>query len=261
MKLTCAATVLGLALLGCSSETPVWSESTNEIGLDVTRLEDGLIEGKLVTQVGSVDFRSVMLEEGVFQISFQRDGRQFGSLVDWNLHTVDLQAPDGFQLTTDDRFVITALSSAVEEQIGKDMGVVDNLFRQSTAWGSHPEGALILTQIVSDSTRSWTTLCSAGACSCTPSRSFCESGSGQDNGHTEASHPSSTHCRTLYFGKCEGHNPCQSRCGGGCYSIGTSAWTQDCGNHDTCEHYHTSDCGGEWTSAADDFSFAPNCSC
>ena len=261
MKLTCAATLLGMALVGCSTEQPIYTESTNEIGLDVTRMEDGLIEGRLTTQVGSVEFRSVMLQDGVFQISFQRDQRQFGSLVDWNTHTVDMQAPEGFKLTTDDRFVITALSTAVEEQIGKDVGAADNLFRQATVWGSHPEGDLIIKQIVSDSTRGWTSLCGSGACGCTPSRSFCESGSGQDNGHTEGSHAGSTNCRTLSFGTCEGHNPCQARCGAGCTAVGTSAYTVDCGNHDTCEHYHTGDCGGEFSSASDDFSFAGNCSC
>lgn len=258
--------ILAVAFLfGCSStEVPQNAATTNELGLEVTRLDDGHVAGRLTTSLGTVQFTSELIGDKLYEVQFDRGRGAFGSVVDWNQYTADFAAPADFAMTEDDRFIITALATSVEEELGKDNPLLDNLFRQASLWGAHPVGPMILTTIVADAARSWTTLCSAGACSCTPYRTFYHSGSGCDNGHTcgtNCNHAGTTFSDGNYFGTCEGHNPCFARCGAGCYSVGTSAWTQDCGNHDICEHRHTSDCGGELSSASDDFTFAPNCGC
>ena len=252
------AIVFAALLAGCQEPTT----STNELGLKVTTLEEGKVAGTMTTNVGSVDF---VVEEpfvGQFEVRFDRGHGQFGTSVDWNAQVADFAWPDGMKMTDDDRFVLTALSLAVENELGKDTRVADNLFRQSALWGAHPAGEIILKPIVGDPTRSWTTLCSAGACNGSPpSRGFTHSGGSTERNAPCGSHASTNKTFTRPFGKADGINPCQSRCGAGCNGVGTSAWTQDCGNHDICEYWHTSDCGGELTSASDDFSLAPNCGC
>jgi hypothetical protein len=150
----------------------------------------------------------------------------------------------------------------VENEVGKDSLVTDNLFRQASLWGANPAGNVLLKHIVADPTRSWTTLCSAGACnSSPPSRGFTHSGGATERNAPCGNHPSTEKTYSRPFGRADTINPCLSRCGAGCNGVGTSAWTQDCGNHDICEYWHTSDCGGELSAASDDFSFAPNCGC
>jgi hypothetical protein len=256
--------VCGLFLvMACADDREV-DQTTNELGLEVTRLDDAHIEGRLTTSLGAVSFTAEAISDKLFEVQLDRGRGAFGSVVDWNQYTAEFAAPPDFAMTEDDRFIITALATAIEEEIGKQSPVTDNLFRQASLWGAHPVGAMILKTVVADAERGWTSLCSAGACSCTPSRTFYHSGAGCDNGHvcgSNCSHAGTTLGNSLYFGYCEGHNPCHARCGAGCYSVGTSAYTQDCGNHDACEHRHTSDCGSELSSASDDFTFAGNCSC
>ncbi len=255
MKLAVVAMLLTMvgACAGQDAGTP------NELGLQLTTYEDGHVEGTLVTTAGSVEFNSLEIQAGVFQVSLVRDSRQLITTVDTNQLTADVQAADDFQITRDDRFVLTALATSVEQELGKELKVTDNLFRVSTLWGEHPEGALLTRRIEADPERGWTTLCYA-ACSY-GYRTFYHSGNGNDHGHTHGNHSGSTWGEYIKFGRQDGHNPCNSRCGSGCSGVGTSAWTQDCGNHDRCEHCHTSACGGEWNSASDDFLFAGNCAC
>ena len=163
-------------------------------------------------------------------------------------------------VTDDDRFVMTALSLAVEDEVGKTRSSTDNLFRQASLWGAHPLGEVILQPIAAEVTAG--RRCAARA-RVTAARRAALHHSG---GATERNAPCGNHAehrQGLYpcFGKADPINPCMSRCGAGCNGVGTSAWTQDCGNHDICEYWHTSDCGGELSSASDDFSFAPNCGC
>lgn len=54
------------------------------------------------------------------------------------------------QVTDDDRFVLTALASAMEAEVGKDTHVADNLFRQASLWGAHPTGDVVLKPITGD---------------------------------------------------------------------------------------------------------------
>lgn len=249
-------TIALVTAFGCAAAGP--TETPNELGLSLTTFDDGRLEGTLVTSAGAVDFTAIEVEEGLFDIEMVREGRTFGSVVNWTDYEVDLQANEDFQITQDDRFVITALASTIEEEVGKDSAVADNLFRQATLWGSHPTGELITRHIEADPERGWTTLCYAA---CTSGyRNFYHSGSGNDHGHTHGSH-SWTMREYIKFGRYDSHNPCNSRCGPGCTGWYSSAWTQDCGNHDRCEHAHTGGCSGEWWSASDDFSFAGNCRC
>lgn len=245
----------------CAACQDANTTTTNELGLKLTTLEDGRVAGKLTTDIGSVDFLVEQGQAGQVEVRFDRGQGQFGTSLDLDTRSADFAWPEGMQVTDDDRFILTALSLAVENEIGKDTRVTDNLFRQASLWGAHPAGDVILKPIVA-SERGWSTLCSAGACNSTaPSRSFSHSGSGIERDNPCGSHASSTKSHTRKFGKADNINPCQARCGASCSGVGTSTYTVDCGNHDICEHWHTGDCGGEFTSASDDFSFAPNCSC
>jgi hypothetical protein len=149
----------------------------------------------------------------------------------------------GFAITGDDRFLLKALSSALENDIGNEMQASDNLIRQANLWGHHPEGAVTMTEVVGDTSRGWTRLCGVSASTFT---------------HDASSHGAQS--EWLACGPTERSNPCRDRCGPGCTSWGSSAWTRDCGNHDRCEQQHSSgSCTDEFGSASDDFSFAGNC--
>lgn len=253
------ALVSAFLLAACQDAGPT---TTNEVGLKLTRFEDGHVTGRMVTTAGTVDFAVAESSPGVVDVRFDRGHGQFGSTVDWNTRTADFAWPEGMQVTDDDRFVLTALSLAVENELGKDSRATDNLFRQAGLWGAHPTGEVALQPIVADEERGWTTLCSAGACNgSAPSRTFTHSGGGTERGASCGSHAGTNKSHTRRFGKADGTNPCQSRCGASCSGVGTSTYTVDCGNHDICEYWHTSDCGGEFSSASDDFTFAGNCSC
>ena len=245
-------------LAGCQEPTT----STNELGLKLTALDEGHVAGRMTTNVGSVDFVVEEPQPGQVEVRFDRGRGQFGTSVDWNAQTADFAWPDGMQVNDDDRFILTALALAVENEVGKDTLVTDNLFRQSALWGAHPIGDVILKPIVADGERGWTKLCSAGACtSGAHYRNFSHSGGSTERGAPCGSHSSTTKTYSRRFGKTDPTNPCLSRCGPGCSGVGTSAWTQDCGNHDICEYWHTSGCGGELSSASDDYTLSANCSC
>ena len=53
-------------------------------------------------------------------------------------------------VTDDDRFVLTALATAVEAEVGKDTIVTDNLVRQASLWGAHPTGEIVLQPITGE---------------------------------------------------------------------------------------------------------------
>ena len=148
-----------LLVAGCSDTDGGVTESTNELGLQVSRFDDTHLTGRMTTSLGAVDFTAETSADGVYEVQLDRGRGAFGSVVDWNSHTADFAAPSDFAMTEDDRFIITALASAVEEEIGKDTPLADNLFRQASLWGAHPVGAMILETIVADTERSWTTLC------------------------------------------------------------------------------------------------------
>ncbi len=233
---------LTIALLfaaGCTTETP----STNDVGITYRTVEDGLVSGTFVTAYGSVEFTSVVTSDGVVDVTFDRGAGEFGSRVDWTNLTNDLVAADDFAVTTDDRFILKALASTLEADLDKAAPASDNLIRQATLWGHHPEGALLNRHIVGDAERGWTKLCNVTAYT--------------------FSHDASSHglqSEYLSAGRYETANPCRDRCGPGCSGVGTSAWTKDCGNHDRCEQLHTSsNCADEFGSASDDFTFAGNC--
>jgi hypothetical protein len=260
MRNTNPVGLAALFLVACAGQEP--STSSNELGLAINQLDDSHVAGRMTTMVGSVDFVATETVEGEFEIRFDRGNGQFGTSVNWNDQTADFAWPSGMQITDDDRFVLGALSLAIEAEVGKTTRVTDNLFRQSALWGAHPVGEIVLAPIVGDPARGYTVLCSAGACnSSPPSRSFSHSGGGTERSAPCGSHAGTTKSHSRPFGKADGINPCNARCGAGCGAVGTSTYTQDCGNHDICEYWHTSDCGGELTSASDDYTLAPNCSC
>lgn len=233
---------IGLSLLflvGCTTT----DATTNDVGITYTSVQDDLVAGTFNTAYGSVEFKSQVLADGVVDVTFDRGAGVFGSHVNWTTLTDDLTYPEGFAITNDDRFIIKALASSLENDIGNTMPASDNLIRQANVWGHHPEGAVAMKQIVADPERGWTKLCNV-------------------NNYT-FSHDASSHglqSEYLACGRNEKSNPCRDRCGAGCSGVGTSAWTVDCGNHDRCEQLHaSSDCMDEFASASDDFSFAGNC--
>jgi hypothetical protein len=256
----CLGTVSLLVAAACAGQEG--TTTTNDLGLKISQLDDSHIAGTMTTMAGSVDFAVTQDKEqpGQFEIRFDRGQGQFGTSVDLTAQTADFAWPEGMLLTDDDRFVLTALAAAIENDLGKETGVTDNLFRNASLWGAHPVGAIILKPIVGDPERGWTKLCSYGACS-SGSRSFSHSGGSTERSAPCGSHAGTTKSHTRTFGRNDTINPCMARCGAGCYSVGTSAWTQDCGNHDICEYWHTSDCGGELSSASDDYVLAANCGC
>ena len=239
MRVTLASMlVLAAACAGEDSAPP------NEVGLSYTTVQDGLVEGTFVTAYGTLTFRSAVVADGIVDVTFDRGHGTFGSHVDWGKLTDDLQYPAGFKVTTDDRFLLKALSSAVENDLGVGSVASDNLIRQANLWGHHPEGDVINAHIAADPERSWTTLCRVSA---------------YTFNHDAWNH--GQQYEYLAAGINETSNPCRDRCGPGCTAVwGTSAWTKDCGNHDRCEQLHSStSCMDEFTYASDDFSFAPNC--
>jgi hypothetical protein len=228
-----------LVLAGCAGEA-----APNAVGLTYTTVQDDLVAGTFHTAYGDLAFTSRVVSDGVVDVTFDRGHGAFGSHVDWSKLTNDLQFQPGFKVTTDDRFLLKALSTAVESDL-VDAGVAsENLVRQANLWGHHPEGDIIQPHIVADSQRGWTTLCNV--------RAYTFNHDAWNHGQQY---------EYLGAGLGETANPCRDRCGPGCTAWwGTSAWTQDCGNHDRCEQMHNSvSCTDEFTFASDDFTFAPNC--
>lgn len=232
--------LLAIAVLGgCAGE-----QATNEVGITYRTVGDSLVDGTFVTAYGSVEFKSEVTADGVVDVTFDRGLGTFGSHVDWTTLTNDLVYPPDFAITSDDRFLLKALSTAIENDLGNAMPSTDNLIRQTNVWGHHPEGAVTTTRIVGDGERGWTRLCNV---------------SNYTFKHDATSHGMVS--EYLACGRYERANPCRDRCGPGCSGVGTSAWTADCGNHDRCEETHSSSsCMDEFASASDDFSFASNCS-
>jgi len=227
-------------VVGCADE----AETTNEIGITYQTVTDDRVEGTFRTQYGTLDFKSVVVADGVVDVSFVRGDSRFGSHVNWETLTNELQFADGFEVTTDDKFLMLALTTALEADIGNQTPASDNLIRQSILWGHHPEGAIVQATIVADAARGWTKLCNVSA---------------YTFNHDAWSH--GQQYEYLAAGINERANPCRDRCGPGCTAWwGTSAWTKDCGDHDRCEQEHSSfNCGDEFSRASDDYSFAGNC--
>jgi hypothetical protein len=195
-----------------------------------------------------VSFASRLRADNVFEVRFDLGAGAFGTDVDWNTYIADPRAPEGWTMTAADRVRMGELARAIEEQIGNADPVSDNLVRQVNLWARHPQGKLVLTQIVADRVRGWTSLCNR-----TGYRTF------------NWTWGSTAKSEYLKYGPGETSNPCRARCGGGCTAAwGTSAWTVDCGRHDRCEQYGgagaNSQCNDELASASDDFTFAGNCS-
>lgn len=251
-KLFALAALATLALsVGCAGTPDDGATSGHQLGLNLTQVSDTVVVGTFTTAHGDVSFRSTANADGA-HVEFERAGRVLATDVDFAKFTIDLTAPEGAEITKEDRFVLRALSTVLEEgAIDRGTRASDQLVRQSILWGAHPEGKVVTKHVQADPKRSWTTLCSAGACSSAANyRTFCHDGYGCDT------------CNSLRFGKYESNNPCRSRCGPSCISVGTSAWTVDCGRHDRCEQHHSSVwCQDEWNSASDDFTFAGNCGC
>ncbi|UQA61643.1 hypothetical protein [Polyangium aurulentum] len=239
--------VAGVFAIGCGGQ--VSEEESNkaaEGGLSLTRVSDTEVVGTFTTLDGEVSFSSVLVSEDVVDVKLDRGDRVLSSHVDWSKFENDLSitGTGAAVVTAEDRRILQALTVAVEEEIGESTRVSDNLVRQSNLWGSHPEGPLAIRHITADEARGWTTLCNG-----TSYRNFAHDG----GGHALQS-------EYLKYGPAETTNPCRARCGPGCYAVGTSAWTVDCGAHDRCEQHHGSTaCSDEFSSASDDYTFAGNC--
>jgi hypothetical protein len=235
-----AALVLSTTI-GCADDPQ--SAGSADVGITYRTVQADRVEGVFKTAYGEVDFTSVVVAEGVIDVSFTRAETTFGSHVDWNVLKNDLRYQPGFAITEDDRFLMKALASALENDIGNTMTSSDNLIRQANLWGHHPEGVVTMTEVVGDPERGWTRLCGVG--------------------HSTFKHDASSHglqSEYLACGPSEKSNPCRDRCGPGCTSWGSSAWTTDCGEHDRCEQLHShGSCTDEFGAASDDFSFARNC--
>lgn len=135
-------------------------------------------------------------------------------------------------------------------------GVADKVYRVASLYAKHPVGMPVeARQIVREGElRDWSSLCweyYTGSwytgtfdyeCSC--SWGFCNQ-CGGSWGST--------------VGGWNYNNGCFALCGAGC--DGSSDYTRDCGNHDACVNAGKSSyqCSDEWSSASDDYMFAPNC--
>jgi len=218
--------------------------AAGESRLVLSRVSDTEVAGSFSTPEGAVSFSSVLVSDDLVDVKLDIGGRVLGSHVDWAKLENNLSISDRSEVTATDRSILTALTIALETELGKATKVSDNLARQAALWGAHPEGELSISLIVADQARSWTTLCNG-----TSYRNFA---------HDTGSH--ALQSEYLKYGPGETTNPCRARCGPGCYAVGTSAWTVDCGEHDRCEQLHGSGCGDEFNSASDDYTFAGNCS-
>ena len=233
--------VLLMVAVGCQAGTETGALRLEQADAEGVRGSWTAPDGRTVT------FSSRVRSADVFEARFDLGGGVFGTDVDWNTYVADPRAPEGWTMTAADRVRMGELARALEEQVGNGDPVSDNLVRQANLWARHPEGKLVLTQIVADRVRGWTTLCNG-----TSYRTF------------NWTWGSTSKSEYLKYGPGETANPCRGRCGAGCNGVGTSAWTVDCGRHDRCEQYGgsgvNSQCNDEFVSASDDYSFAGNCS-
>jgi hypothetical protein len=241
---TTMMTLGALMLAGCMGEATDGQNGV-EVGISYKSVADNAVSGTFTTAYGTVEFQSIVSSDGVVDVTFDRGNGVFGSRVDWNTLTADLKFGEGFKITEDDRFLLSALATTLENELGRSTIAADNLFRQATLWGVQAVGVVPTTHIVADGARGWTTLC--GRSSYTLNH--------DGHGHAMINEglavgPSAPNCR--------------ARCGAGCTAIwGGSAWTKDCGSHDRCEQHGgggiNGSCSNELSWASDDYAFAPNC--
>ncbi len=248
--LLAAALVAITGCAGATSDPAPTTESAEGLGLEVTEMSDARVQGSFKTAHGDVRFISE-ITDNVLHVTFDRGRTVMRSDYAFATMTNDMTMTPGTEVNAEDRFLMIALATIVENELGRDGKALDGLFRHATLWGSHPAGKLVRPHFVVDPNRSWTKLCSVGACS-SGSRTFYHDGIGHGWSGWY-----------LGFGKYSGTN-CRARCGAGCASVGTSAWTQDCGNHDHCESHHSdfgASCSDQFASASDDYVAAANCGC
>jgi hypothetical protein len=197
--------------------------------------------------MGELAFSSTREADAVVRVelSFPGNNRVLTFVVDRANLVAEAIYPELMAITYADRFALRMLSVAISKYIGNDTLEADVLLRASRLWGEHPLTRIRVRQITASKERDWTDICGTT--------------------WTYLSHDAWYHNMVTEW-RNVGPNAvdCHGRCGPGCDAWwGTSAWTVDCGEHDRCVHHdggnYGPDCGDEWNSASDDFSFAPNC--
>ncbi len=236
---------IGAVLLaGCTGDANEGQQGL-EVGITYKSVADNEVAGTFTTAYGTVEFKSIVTSDGVVDVSFNRGAGEFGSHVNWNTLEADLKFVDGLKITDDDRFLLSALSSSLENELDRKNIAADNLIRQATLWGVQVVGTSPKTHIVADGARGWTRVCGWSSANLS------------HDGHGHG---------LITEGLAVGPNAynCRARCGAGCTAIwGGSAWTIDCGAHDRCEQHGgggiNGSCTDELGSASDDYTFAANC--
>lgn len=217
-----------------------------EAGLVYER-QPGRVAGILRTALGDLAFSSTQEGEAVVRVEFglPGEGGTLAYVVDRANLVAEASYPENMAITYVDRFVLRMLPLAMARYISNETLEADVLLRASRMWGEHPLSRIRIKQVAASKERDWTDICGT---------------EWTWLGHDAWNHSFIWEWRNVGPWAVD----CHGRCGPGCDAWwGTSAWTVDCGEHDRCVHHdganYGPDCGDEWNSASDDFSFAPNC--
>lgn len=278
-----------IAVLAAACSGNVTSETVGT--LTVTEAE-GEVSGVYELDGEVLTFRSVVLD-GIVEAQVELHGMILDAVVDpeGGVSSIDGFAEAGgeTQLVDEDRLMLAAFYQSLNEYWpGNGLSTEATLLRRlASIWSQHPSSLELTRTVMGEEGRGYTMLCSyahcgtwSGACAYWNWYSYADhDGWGHDNNDSDAQQVAQIgdhhgcggdvyfwnnawycgepdHWRRPYeMGNCNG------RCGGGCG--GDTQYTKDATDHDGCvrngHSTFSSWCSDEFSYAADDELYAPNC--
>lgn len=276
------ATVVAVAMVGCSGAGEPGSSTG---ALDIRDTETGIAGSYESSEdLGRVDFTSEFVDTNVLDIGLELHGLSITALVDYDSGVIEY---DGFttstgaatQIMDDDRALIAELARALDA-LGTDVPEVTQHLRSfASTWSEFPTTLDPQFQVLMDEERGWTSLCGRLNTYYRAGHDCSTGGWWADNTTVDGAYLSmhgagSCSDGTFFAGSSwscyepnhstsveNAYGNCFGRCGAGCG--GSTQFTVDCHNHDECVRFgHDTAswwCDDQFTSASDDWSFAPNC--
>jgi hypothetical protein len=281
-------------MVGCSGDV---SGGSTAAGLTIEE-EAGLARGTFIDENGEVSFTSRFVDTNVLEIVVDFNGLEITSITDWDSGVIEhdgfsVDTAESTQMMDEDRAVLIAFTRSLD---GLGTGVsepVERLRAFVNTWSEYPTSLDLQGVALMDEDRGWESLCAyrgqwiAATHDCGEGCKWynptCSNGinsfwtdnttldyallsmdgagpcgdgtwfhDGYNWGCFEPGHVTNVEW---------GYGNCFGRCGDGCG--GGTQFTRDCLNHDECVRTGHSDgssyCNDQFSSASDDWAYAPNC--
>lgn len=280
-------TVLSIVVLmaaGCAGEQSQPPQPTTQDFQLQTSETGGVLTGSAVIDGAKVGFTAQQLAPDQIDLAYELDGMTFTYTFD---KTAGVIETDGFATATGvetqfndaDRAKLLGLSHALD-LLGKDVSPLVGYTRDVASGASEwPDSVETRRETYAVQDRSWTSICWAMYTYQSTTHDCWDYNDWDDQSTIDYAwvgmngpcpYADGTYFWTGYWNCYEpdhdpnveyGYGNCFGRCGSGCGS--STQFTWDCLDHDDCVRtgHDTASfwCDDEFTSAADDWTFAPNC--